>query len=324
MAHGVEKMFAVRKAPWHKLGVLLDSPPTIEEGIRIAGLDWKVERRPMKYIALDGSMQDASTRAVVRRDTGAKLGEVGPAWTPLQNDKAFSFFQPFLDAHEAALECAGSLFGGEKVFVLAKIGGTDEIVKGDAVERYILLSNSHSGGAVFAGFTPTRVVCNNTLQMAVGNKAGALLKLRHVQSIEDALDVVQKTMVLANSRFEATAAQYRALAKVACSDSRLAELVQVVFKPQKETEPEAEEQSEDKDTCSRVLPSVEMLFSDGAGSEIPGVRGTLWGAYNAITEYLTHERGRSAERRLANLWFGQGATLNHRALTAALGMAKAA
>jgi len=321
-------MFSVRKIPWHKLGVILDNPPTIEEAINAAGLGWDVACRRMQYEAINGSMQDAESRAVVRLDTGAKLGEVGCNWTPLQNSKAFAFFQPFLDAKAATLECAGSLFDGAKVFVLAKIGGTDEIVKGDAIERYILLSNAHDGTASLrVGFTPIRVVCANTLAMAVRNGTSQLLRLRHVGDVEEALERVGEAMDVANSRFEATAEQYRALAKVACNKKQLKDLVQVVFRP---AIPEATGSMPDvtqpipAERESWLLKQIEPLFDAGAGTEIAGVRGTLWGAYNAITEYLAHERGNSDERRLANLWFGQAASMSQKALQTVVDMARTA
>ena len=323
MTHAVETMFSVRKVPWHKLGVVLRDAPTVEQGIRAAGLDWEVALRPMFFKAFECSVEEeAQTRAVIRQDNGVKVGEVGPAWTPLQNLKAFEFFQPFLDARAATLECAGSLFSGSKVFVLAKIGGTDEIVAGDAVERYILLSNAHDGtSSLRVGFTPVRVVCNNTLSMAMRNGASQLLRLRHCGDLDDALDKVGEAMDVANSRFEATAEQYRQLAKKVCSKEQLKRLVKIVFSAPPANE-EQEAPKEEKE--SWILKQIEPLFEGGAGTEIAGVRGTLWGAYNAITEYLAYERGNNDERRLANLWFGQAASMSQRALSEAIEMARAA
>jgi phage/plasmid-like protein (TIGR03299 family) len=172
MAHEVESMMYVGQAPWHGLGVPLQNPPTIEEAIRLAGLDWTVSTKPVALI--DGGIPVPSHRAVVRDSDGRILGMVGKDWRPLQNRPAFEWFNPILASGAATLETAGSLRDGARVFILAKIGA--DPVPDDGVALDDLLSNGHDGTlAARVGFTDTRVVCANTLAAAHASSASAVV-----------------------------------------------------------------------------------------------------------------------------------------------------
>jgi len=114
--------FSVREVPWHGLGTILDNPPTIEEAIKLAGLDWTVSMQPT-YCKVDGNDVKLPNRAVVRSTDRKVLGVVGPTYEPLQNAAAFQFFQPVIDEGHVTLETAGSLKGGQRVWILAKVKG---------------------------------------------------------------------------------------------------------------------------------------------------------------------------------------------------------
>jgi phage/plasmid-like protein (TIGR03299 family) len=322
MAHEVESMMSVHEVPWHGLGTILDNPPTIEEGIQCAGLDWEVKLEPL--VLKNGGLEVPASATV--RTIGDKtdvLGVVGPRYTPIQNREAFAFFQPFLDGKVASLETAGSLRNGQRVWVLAKVAHSSmiDVVPGDSVERFILLSNSHDGSqAARVGLTATRVVCANTLAVAHSSSASKLLKVRHTKNANEALNIVREVMQIADQEFLATAAQWRQLAKFGVTQKTLKAYVRRVFDPQI-AEDASDAEIAEKSTCARVLPDIIRLFESGAGADLPGVKGTMWCAYNAITEYLTHERGRSADIRLDSLWFGPGQVTNQRALQVGLKMA---
>src|ERR1700677_826930 len=134
MSHEIEAMMSVTEKPWHGLGIVLDAPPTTEEAIRLAGLDWEVKLVPL-HGTLDGEpLKDVGTWATVRATDRRVLGTVGPTYKPLQNVDAFKFFQPALDAGEATLETAGSLRHGRRVWVLARVKQDPiDVVPGDAV-----------------------------------------------------------------------------------------------------------------------------------------------------------------------------------------------
>jgi phage/plasmid-like protein (TIGR03299 family) len=173
MAHAVEQMMFVGATPWHGLGNQLDEAPTISEAITAAGLDWEVGLKDL----FTGEGTPVPARATYRKTDNSILGVVGPRYTPLQNSDAFDWFQPFLDANECQLHTAGSLHSGQKVWVLAQLNrDNSEIVKGDEVSKFILLSNSHDGTtAIRVGYTPIRVVCANTMAMAHSKGSGSQL-----------------------------------------------------------------------------------------------------------------------------------------------------
>lgn len=138
----VEKMMFVGATPWHGEGTMLDENPSISEAITAAGLDWEVGTKPL--FTAEGT--EVNAKATFRKTDNRVLGVVGPRYTPLQNQDAFDWFQPFLDAGECQLHTAGSLSEGEKVWVLAQLNrANSEIVPGDEVSKFILLSNSHDG-----------------------------------------------------------------------------------------------------------------------------------------------------------------------------------
>lgn len=330
MAHAVESMFSVVETPWHKLGRILDKPPTTREAIIAAGLDWRVEKRPL-FLA-DGRAVEAF--ATVRDSDGRILGDhVGPGYTVLQNAEAFAWFDPFVTSGQATLETAGSLRDGSVVWALARLSREASVIvpkADDKVEKFVLLSNSHDGTlAVRVGFAPVRVVCANTLAMAHDGGASALLRIKHTTNMAGALDAIRDCMNVANARFEATAEQFRALALRDVSSRDLARYVAIVFDaPEpKVTDLVAFARRAAKETrtesYARVrLETVEKLFRYGKGNDRPGVRGTWWAAYNAVTEYLQYERPRStAESRIDSLAFGSAATTSRKALATALEIA---
>ncbi|MCP4446086.1 MAG: DUF932 domain-containing protein [Myxococcales bacterium] len=312
MSHELESMFFVGRTPWHGLGTALDCPPSIDAALEVAGLDWNVECRPL-YLQ---SGVEVAAQAVVRDFDESVLGVVGPRYHPLQNKDAFAFFQPLVEDKLVDLETAGSLSEGKKVWVLARIVGDPLVVQGDdVVERFILLSNSHDGSlAVRVGFTPIRVVCSNTLAYAHETGASRLIRILHTAGAKDTLDGVREIMSLADRSFTATAEQFRYLASKPIVAADLQKYVERVF-----AVPEAADPS--KQSCPRVLGQVIPLFENGKGSEMASAKGTWWGAYNAISEHLTHYRGRSADSRVNSLWFGDSAKLNRSALSTACMMA---
>jgi phage/plasmid-like protein (TIGR03299 family) len=317
MAHQIEvvngkaSMFFVGETPWHGLGTGLNSPPSIEEGLRESGQDWEVGLK--KLVTAEGEAVDH--RATYRKSDGKILGVVGPAYRPLQNREAFGWFQPLVASGEVSLHTAGSLQEGRKVWILAKVNAPAlEIADGDAVERFVLLSNSHDGTrAVRAGFTPIRVVCANTLRMAHDDKTGEtkLVKLLHTKNVATALETLRETMQVANARFEATAEQYRKLAKFKVSRADLRRYVKIVLGIEKEDEANLPAQTMAK------LREILVRAERGRGNDGK----TLWSGYNGVTEYLSYEYGRSNDRRLDALWFGQNTTLSQKALDVALTLA---
>ena len=315
MAHEVENMVYVGEEPWHGLGTKVPDGKrlSITEAITAAGLNWEVGLRHIFAGDVDGRIRVGihDRYATYRETDNAVLGIVGAGYRPLQNEEAFYWFQPFLDAKAAAIETAGSLRGGKRIWILARVEIGQEAIKGDdEVRNYVLLSNSHDGSlAVRVGFTPVRVVCNNTLCMAHQSEASKLIRVRHTSRVLENLDGIREIMDLANKEFVATVAQYRALAKKDINAKDFEKYVRVVF--------DLKENSESK----KVIPTIVSLFESGIGNDLTGK--TYWGAYNAANEYLNYFRGNSQDNTLNNLWFGDSAQINKKALTVALEIAGA-
>ena len=192
MAHEIETTAYFGKAPWHGLGTVLTEddiyhwPAACEK----AGLAWDVE---LTALVAKDTTAEVAHKGVRRTSDGRILGVVGPRYHPLQNRDAFGWFSPFLDAREAALHTAGSLRGGARVWVLAKIARDPiEVAKDDLVEKFMLLSHGHDGSlAVRVGFTSIRVVCQNTLSLAHNADASKLIRIRHSKSLSSSLEGVR-------------------------------------------------------------------------------------------------------------------------------------
>lgn len=221
-----------------------------------------------------------------------------------------------LDTMFSVRETAGSLHGGARVWVMARLAGADpvEIEPGDEVAPFLLLAHGHDGkAAIRCGLTPVRVVCQNTLAAAVDRRD--LVVIRHTRNAGDMLADARDAIRGEIDRFAKVAEGWRFLASRPADDDDLIRLVRGVFGsglPSDDGE-DAEEIAEGG-AGSRVLGKVRELWEAGRGAR----PGTWWTAYNAVTEYLTHERGRSAEGRFSALHFGEGRKLGARALTLAL------
>lgn len=314
MAHQVEQMFSVKETPWHGLGRVISDAPSISEGLSLAGLNWSVSKE--RLLCADGTPTDAY--AVRRNSDNSVLGTVGKQWTPLQNVEAFDWFQPFVDAKLATLESAGSLRDGQRVWILAQIAfDPSEIVKGDFVRKFMLLSNGHDGKlAVRVGFTPIRVVCANTLRASHESTASKLIRVRHNAGVKAKIDNLREVMNLANQEFEATAQQFRFLASSMYNQEDIIKYVQKIV---------GIKDGEDISTRKlNICKEIFELIDSGTGQDIPGVRGTWWAAYNGVTEYLNYNKGNNSDNRLNSLWYGQDYNLNMLALETCIDFANAA
>jgi len=316
MAHEVETAMYSRTPAWHKVGNVLEEPPeTIGDALEMSGLDWEVLERDLYWADNDpdsGYAEVNTHKALVRSTDDKLLGVVGVKYQPLQNVEAFEFFNTVLESGQAEIEAAGSLRGGKRIWVLAKLkGATADVVKGDPVEAYLLLYNAHDGSlAVGIMFTNVRVVCANTLRAAMWDaEKGRVsnLKIRHTSGLHDSLDAVQKAINCAKQTFEFSLEAYQELAKKKLPIDGLKDYVREVL-----------DVPDDEEKMPRAWEKIVELHEAGAGTYIKGVRGTYWGAYNAMTEWLAYERGTDECKRLDSGWFGKSGNLNARALEVAL------
>lgn len=308
--------------PWHGLGKQVPKGITAEEMIQAAGLDWQVELRPARGARQVNKKGEFSRYEVLRvprpnkEETETLFGVVSRRYRPLQNSEAFAFFDPIVSKENAYFETAGALGEGERIWVMAKMPGTMEIVRGDECFKYLLLSNTHTGeGAVVVKFTSVRVVCQNTLMLAMddGQKA---YRVRHSKMMRFRLDELSKFLAITQHVFQRAEEEFKRLAKVQMTKDRLQHYIEAVF-------PRTEKQEKDRVIPKRWKDVQEMVESPP--DRIAGVQGTLWGAYNAITRFEDYKRPTQEEtpdQRLERTWFGTGADIKLRALDKASALAK--
>lgn len=321
MSHEVSSMFSVNETPWHGLGKVVSEAPTSAEAIKLAGLNWSVSRRKILVAESDEmlvSHEAEGFRAIVRDDNGVVFNVLRETYQPLQNAEAFKFFDPFVDAGLASFETAGALSGGRRVWILATLNKAPiDVGGGDLVRKMLLLSNGHDGSmAVRVGFTPIRVVCANTLAAAHGNTKSQLMRVAHTKFVNDRVEKIREIVNAADAKFEATAEQYRALAKADVNSEDLRKYVSVVFGTHTETDKQRRAMREE-----RLTQDITRLFETGRGMDMKAAKGTAWGLYNAVTEYLSYEYGKTTDSRLNALWFGDSARTNERAMKEAVKLA---
>jgi phage/plasmid-like protein (TIGR03299 family) len=314
MPDAVETMAYFGPTPWHGLGkqIPADKIYDLDAGMEASGLGWEVESRTLQTV--EGNLS-VPNRAIVRKSDNKVLGVVGPKYEPLQNVEMFKFFQDWLDAKVCHLHTAGSLFGGSKIWVLAGINSPNmEVVKGDEVSKFALLSNSHDGkNAVRVGFTPIRVVCANTLKMAWKDKASKLVRVRHSKEVKVNLEKIREIMKMVDQEFEATLEQYCFLAGRQVKLTDLEKYVKIVFGYDKEKD-------EDLSTKAKgIIKKIVETIETGVGQD--KARGSWWWAYNGINNYMNYKDGRNADNIMGKLWFGKNSDINSKALELAVKMA---
>lgn len=297
---GKASMFYVNEVPWHGLGTRLDNPATSEEAIREAGLDFDVELKPVHtYVDFDEKLIP-KTYATMRSDTQDVLGVVGSRYQPIQNREAFSFFDSLVGEDEAIYHTAGVLGKGERLWLLAKLPDYIKIGKKDIVDKYLLLTNSHDGSSVVrAKLTPIRVVCNNTLSVALTGTEQEV-RIRHTASAVDKLEEAHKLLGLTNSLYDQLDSIFNTMALRKISEKQLMDYVKTLV-PEN---PEAKHQTRNENIRNSILD----LHETGLGADLS--RGTLWGAYNAVAEYADHVQGsKNPDKHLKSIWFGGGERL---------------
>lgn len=301
MAHLVESLFSVNVVPWHGLGKILKDYPTVDEAMIHSGLTWEVEKVPVKFSQSDGQVVEMPNQFVLRRsDNDLGLGVVGKDYEIYQNQEMWSFIREFMDNHSADLETAGSLKEGRKTWVLAT-GGAFEPVAGDTHLMYFLFSNSFDGSqSIQVAFTPVRVVCNNTINMALkGNPH--VYKVRHTKSAQSYLGEVQEALRLAGKYQANLVETLKWFASVPVRDQNVAEFVTQILFPEKVVSIGKKVSKRTENNRNKAIQDfMDLYFGAGAGV---GQIGTGYGLLNAITEYADHvmpSRGQDERDRKEN------------------------
>lgn len=330
MAHMIDKMAYKGETPWHGLGVKLPANQTIDQWRIAAGLDWSCKRSPGQYEAETGIVlpngekelitMEGDSHILYRSDNLKQLGIVSPNYRIVQPHTIMEFFRDLVGTGGMEIETAGSLDDGKKIWALAKTS-RDFRLFGEDQEQilgYVLLSTSFDGSlATRYMHTSVRVVCNNTLQMAVGERTGFAVPHSSDFSVEGAkidLGLIenqwQKFEKDANELARFTLGKEKALAFIT-------DLLQGKDKDGK-TKKLEDIATRGVNQIGRVL---DLFAGAGIGSDTKAANGTMWGLLNAVTQYVDHEQGRTDNNRFKSGQFGEGAKLKNLAYTQALKMA---
>lgn len=310
---GKASLFTTKPA-WHGLGTVVKEAQTSDNAIKLAKLDFEVSKREL-YVNVSG---DESLRyntidnkyATVRLDTGSILGIVGSRYTILPNEKAFQFIDEIVGSKEAIFETAGALGKGERIFLTCKLPNRMVIGKDDVADNYLFLTNSHDGtSSVEMMFTNVFVVCENTVRMA--QKSGKYKKkIRHTSTVYTNLHNAAEVMGITKKVIDDTAELYNALTDVKVSDKQLAKYIRTVIA------------GDEKDLSTRTTNTINSILEYGLGDpaqQIEERKGTLWGAYNAITGYYNNIYNyKDAEDKTHSLLYGNGESKNQVALSLAV------
>lgn len=330
--NGRAEMAYTGEEPWHGLGTRVDGLSTPKEMIQHAGLDWTVSTTPIFVTdarEIGGHRTVAGYSAIQRDDKQITLGVASDRYTPIQNTQAAEVMDALITEGAAQVEVCGALDEGHRCWMLSHLPETFEVVKGDAVKPYVLLAWGHDGKhGLAAKLTPIRVVCNNTLTMALGDKwsRSADVYVRHTPNAKVQLEAAQTALGLVRKQAEKTAAAYQLLAATPVTGIQAGTYFSEVM-----PNPARAESEQYEATLARWQATQDRLlglFESGHGTEIPGVRGTAWGAYNAVTEWTDHvypvlQSGQVSASRQQSVLFGGYSDVKARALASALALAEA-
>lgn len=321
MAHLIETMAYAGATPWHGLGNHLTQKQPIEVWQQEAGMDWQIQESPVHFRSdavghLSTIHSFPEQKVLYRSDTKAPLSVVSQRYHTVQPREVLEFYRDLTEVSGYELETAGVLKGGRKFWALARTGQTAELAGNDAVNGYLLLATSCDGTlATTATPTTVRVVCNNTLTIAL-NGASHAIKVPHSTRFDP--KAVKKQLGIAVSQWDEFMHRMHMLAerRVQWPEAMSFFLSVLCDTPANSPIPEVIPNE-------RALRKVQSLYEgQGRGSTLQSAKGTAWGLLNAVTEYVDHERrARSSEYRIDSAWFGQGAVIKQRALDAALRLA---
>lgn len=307
--------FVSAKEPaWHGLGKVLKDAFTADVALKQGGLDFdviKIQNQLETGLVIPDSFSLMRTDRI--DNANGILGSCGKQYHIVQNEDLFSFFDFLVEDNHAIYQTAGALGNGERVWILARLPKDIVVGNDDVVNQYILVTNAHTGKhSALAMVTPVRVVCNNTLNMALKGKSN-YVTIRHFKNATQKLQEAHKLLGFTTKYYDELSTTYNKMQKKVVSDSDVTRWVkQVLGAPSK------------KDISTKKLNHVQSimnLYESGEGAQFS--RGTLWGFVNAVTEYADFEkvvRGdeNNKSKRLNSVWFGTGADLKQKAFNLAL------
>lgn len=311
MAHYVEQMAYVGQTPWHGLGNQLANNQPIEVWQKQAGMDWDIKESPVQFIdSVDENQRTLITfpqsKVLYRSDTQTPLSVVSQRYKVVQPREILEFYRDLTEVSGFQLETAGVLKGGKKVWALARTGHSAVLQGNDVTNAYVLLATACDGTlATTAQFTAVRVVCNNTLAVALDDSQGAV-KVPHSTTFD--ADAVKRQLGISVSHWDEFMYRMRALSERKVNNAEAESFFEELFATPRKDEAR-------KPNQWAMSKALSLYNGHGRGAELGSAQGSALGLLNSITEFVDHEqRARSTDNRLDSAWFGQGAMLKQKAL----------
>lgn len=308
--NGSYEMAYVGETPWHGLGQALPVGADIETWQKAAGMEWQIRRTPVMYAPGRGKedlLPFKSKEVLFRTDNGNPLGVVAPTYVIVQPSEMLEFFRDLVAGNGYQLETAGTLFGGTRFWALAKVTQA-RINTWDEVGGYVLISSTADGSrATEVRETTVRVVCNNTLSMALGATSKGKISINHRTLFDH--DSIKDRLGLSRDNFENFMEAANSLSKVKVSMAAAVDFTDSLLRKVTNID------SEVTARIPRGLETILDLFNGaGKGSDLKGAAGTAWGLVNAVTEYVDHyATAKSVDHRMDRAFWGTGDILKTRA-----------
>lgn len=309
---------------WNRVGTKVEGSMTAQEALQKGKLDWTVELQPAR-VTYNGKSSIVPGKFVpIRTSDGRPLGVVGASYKPVQNVSALNFMDAYIGRGEAEYVTVGNIGDGKLIWMLAKMPNTSTAV--DLVERYMLMSTSHNGvSPVMLAALDFRIWCANQIQAAI-RKAKNKFVIRHTTNVEMRMADARKAFDGSLKYFGEMDVIYGQMKEIKFSQTQLLSLVEKVFGATNE-----DKSNRQVNRIEAIQEKIVDLSLNGMGTHLPGVKGTAWGAYNAVTEYLDHHtkikggKGASAEEKLlGSTWFGTVGMKTQKAFDTVTSMVKLA
>lgn len=275
MAANVETMFYVRETPWHGLGTRVLEAPSSQEALRLSGLDWNVIQEP---IYTKENERIPGYKANVRDSDRKTLGVVTDRYKVIQNTEAFAFTDALL-GEGVRYETAGSLQDGKRIWLLAHMPH-EYIIGGEHISPYLVFTNTHDGsGAVRVAVTPVRVVCSNTLNLALA-QAKRSWSMIHTGNVQGKLEEAKETLLMAREYMDELGKEFENLRKKELSDKNVLDFIEVLIPKDENFTPQQ------KKNVQRLRDDMKLRYF-----EAPDLKDVGRNAYrfiNAVSDFATH------------------------------------
>ena len=337
MVAAVETMAYAGEVPWHGLGVPVEDTMTPEEMLEAANLNWTVSKRPAYTINQPVWNEDVGLfnveghHFIVRDTDNSVLSACGEDYVPFQNADTFKFFKKFVSNGEMKMETAGSLKDGQDIWGLAKLQSKFELPGGDKVEGYLLIDSPHvSGKALTIMFTPIRVVCANTMALAL-NTEGKRFRVLHLQAWDnEIMRAAEEALGISGTKMAEFQEQATFLSNKTAQPIDVQKFIAELFQPSLFVERSKGNVANDVplvDEFNRTAEQVHDAIALSPGADLKSAKGTWWGALNGVTYVMDHTKRKSERIKggaLYSSWLGPNAAKKRQALSLATEYAKAA